>query len=83
MKAKAKILGNDVYPKIVRDELQAYSFSGSNLTTEIVEIKKMYQGLTKSWNAEKFYSSFYASVVLNSTKVFERLSTTKEDHQGC
>jgi hypothetical protein len=74
MKAQAKILENKVYPKSVRDELRSYSFNISNASTEFSEIKKMYERLIKSWNAEKVYSNFYPSIVLNSTKVFEGLS---------
>lgn len=74
MKAQAKILENKVYPKSVRDELRSYSFNISNESIEFCEIKKMYERLIKSGNAEKFYSNSYPSIVLNSTRVFEELS---------
>ena len=73
-KAQAKILENKVYPQSVRDELISYSFNISSSSTEFCEVKKMYERLIKSGNAEKFYSNFYPSIVLNSTKVFEGLS---------
>ena len=73
-KAQEKILGNKIYPESVSDELRLYSFNISSASTEFCEIKNMYKRLIESGNAEKFYSNFYPSLVLNSTKVFEGLS---------
>ena len=44
-----------------------YSFNISSSSTEFYEVKKMYERLIKSGNAEKLYSNFYPSIVLNST----------------
>ena len=74
MKAQTKSLENKVYPQSIRDELMSYSFNISSSSTEFCEVKKMYERLIKSGNAEKFYSNFYPSIVLNSTKGFEGLS---------
>ena len=74
-KAQAKILENKVNPQSVRDELMSYSFNISSSSTEFCEVKKIYERLIKSGNAEKFHSNFYPSIVLNSMKVFEGLSS--------
>ena len=73
-KARAKILESKVYPQSVRDELRSYSFELNDSATEFLEIQKLCKCLMKSGNAEKFYSNFYASVVLNSTKTYNGLS---------
>ena len=75
MKAQAKILENKVNPQSVRDELMSYSFNISSSSMEFCEVKKIYERLIKCGNAEKFYSHFYPSIVLNSMKVFEGLSS--------
>ena len=64
-KAKHKIIDNKIYPKSIRDELSSYTYNNGlqDLTAEFCDIEDLYKRLMKSGNAERFYSSFYSSIV--------------------
>ena len=85
--------------KMSREELRAYNFTGIKEETEkCLNRQKVIKCLTKKRNAEKFYSMFYSTVPLRSTRYFVAfsrndatlLSTKLADHmlsynkkQGC
>jgi len=61
-KAKHKIADNKIYPKTIRDELRSYTYNNGlqDLPAEFCDIEDLYKRLTKSGNAERFYSCFYS-----------------------
>ncbi|PFX13504.1 uncharacterized protein LOC111345954 [Stylophora pistillata] len=72
---KHRVINSKVFSKTIREELSAYSFT--NLTeesVEFIELGKIYQLLTKKKNYEQFYTKFYSTVPLNSTRYFTGLS---------
>ena len=75
-KAKHKIADNKIYPKTIRDELRCYTHNNSlqDIPAEFCDIEDLYKRLTKSGNAERFYSCFYSTIALNAVKHFKGLS---------
>ena len=68
---KRRLVNNKVFSKDIREELSAYLFT--NLS-EFAELQKMFKHLMKKKDQEKFYTMFYSTVPLNSTKYFTGLS---------
>ena len=73
-KAILKITDHKIYPLSIRDELRMYCSTLKDVSIGIVEIKAIYKGLLKSGNAERFYTNFYTTIVLNSRTTFQGLS---------
>lgn len=75
-KAKHKIADNKIYPKTIRDELRCYTHNNGlqDIPAEFCDIEDLYKRLTKSGNAERFYSCFYSTIALNAVKHFKGLS---------
>ena len=75
-KAKHKIADNKIYPKTIRDELRCYTHNNGlqDIPAEFCDIDDLYKRLTKSGNAERFYSCFYSTIALNAVKHFKGLS---------
>lgn len=72
---KRRLVNNKVFSKDIREELNAYQFINlSEESKEFAELQNMFKQLMKKKDQEKFYTMFYSTVPLNSTKYFTGLS---------
>lgn len=72
---KRRLVNNKVFSKDNREELNAYQFINlSEESKESAELQNMFKQLMKKKDQEKFYTMFYSTVPLNSTKYFTGLS---------
>eukprot|EP00795_Rhopilema_esculentum_P011021 gene11021-19864_t len=67
--AKTIISIDECYPNALRSSLQQFSFIDQNQAL-VKTIVKLYDLLCSDSDAEKFYASYYASVVLNADSYF-------------
>lgn len=64
-------------PNLVREEKSSYHNSpvdSQDSAADFSEIQIIYKRLVKSGNAERFYASFYSTIVSNAVKYFQGLS---------
>jgi hypothetical protein len=71
---KTIIAEKKVFASTLRDEIKSYQFEIKEESKEFAELQRIYDGLIKNGDAEKFYSKYYAVIALNATKYFEGLS---------
>ena len=65
----------DVLSERLKAELNSYSYQQLDEQGDaFAELKNMCDGFLKNWDLEKFYSNYYATVPLNSTKFFGGIS---------
>ena len=73
--AKRRLVNNKVFSKDIREELSAYEFTNlPEESMEFADLQKIFKQLMKKKDQEKFYTMFYSTVPLNSTKYFTGLS---------
>ena len=71
----AQLIVNKIFSKSMRDELAGYTVSEiSDQTEDFNQLQTAYKHLAKSGNLEKFYATYYSTVVLKATSYFTGLS---------
>ena len=71
--SQADVAKDECYPDTIRKAAGDHCLDESHLLEEEVQIR--WGALSRNFDAEKFYSSFYQSVVLNARKCFESLES--------
>ena len=73
--ALLKVTNTKVFSASIRNELSLYTFQQPE-EQDFTKLKKIYDGLVKNSDAEKFYGKFYGTIPLVSTRFFKGLSQT-------
>ena len=66
--SEADIAKDECYPDTIRKTARGHCFFDESHLLE-KEVQILWGGLSRNFDAEKFYSSFYQSIVLNARKL--------------
>ncbi len=70
--AKKNISDDECYPTHVRNLARSYNFEVADQAL-LTQLMKLYTSLCKNSDAEKFYSSYYQTIVMNAATYFKPL----------